>query len=94
MSVEDIALRLVELCRDEHFSQAQTELYAEDAVSIEPEGLPSGALGTVKGLQAIKDKGRQFQDRIKLVHSGTADGSPASLDELEARILSSQGRTS
>ncbi|MGH8121891.1 MAG: SnoaL-like domain-containing protein [Rudaea sp.] len=71
MSIEDIALRLVELCREEHFSQAQTELYAEDALSIEPEGLPPGSLGTVKGLQAIKDKGRQFQDRIKLVHSIT-----------------------
>ncbi len=71
MSVEDIARRLADLCREEHYSQAHDELYAEDAVSIEPEGSPQGALGNVKGLAAIKEKGRKFQDRIKLVHSVT-----------------------
>jgi ketosteroid isomerase-like protein len=69
MSVEYVAQRLVDLCREGHFEQAQNELYAQDAVSIEPEGLPPGSLGSVSGLQAIRDKGRQFQERIKTVHS-------------------------
>jgi ketosteroid isomerase-like protein len=69
MNIEQIAGRLVELCREGKFSQAQDELYADDAVSIEPEGLPPGALGNVEGLAAIRDKGREFQERTEAVHS-------------------------
>lgn len=68
MSVEQIAQRLVALCREAKFEEAQNALYAEDAVSIEPEGLPEGALGSVRGLKAIRDKGREFQVRLEAVH--------------------------
>jgi hypothetical protein len=44
MNVEAIATRLVKLCREGKFEEAQRELYTDDAVSIEPEGLPPGAL--------------------------------------------------
>jgi hypothetical protein len=44
MNTESIANRLVELCRAGKFEQAQKELYASDAVSIEPEGLPPCAV--------------------------------------------------
>ena len=44
------------------------ELYADDAVSIEPDNLPPGALGTAHGLTAIKEKGRQFQATIEAFH--------------------------
>lgn len=71
MPIESIAQRLVELCREGKFEQAQEELYAPDAVSIEPEGLPPGALGNAKGLPAIIEKGRQFQAAIEAVHGGT-----------------------
>ena len=40
MNVDAIAARLVMLCREGQFEQAQRELYADDAVSIEPEGVP------------------------------------------------------
>jgi hypothetical protein len=70
MSVEKIAKRLVALCREGQYEQAQKELYAEDAASIEPAGLPPGALGSVKGLQAIYQKGHQFNASIEAVHGG------------------------
>jgi hypothetical protein len=71
MNVESIAKRLVELCREGKFEEAQTELYAADAASIEPEGLPPGALGNAKGLAAIHEKGRQFNAAIETVHGGS-----------------------
>jgi len=40
MTTEQIAARLAELCRQGQFEDAQKELYAENAVSIEPEGMP------------------------------------------------------
>lgn len=46
-----------------------------------------GTQGTADGLTP-----REYADQI--MNSGTADGSPASLDEIEARILSSLGGTS
>ncbi|GLQ48382.1 ketosteroid isomerase [Dyella lipolytica] len=71
MNTEAIAKRLVQLCREGKYEEAQTELYAKDAVSIEPEGLPPGALGNVKGLEAIYEKGRQFQAAVEAVHGGS-----------------------
>jgi hypothetical protein len=70
MSTEAIARRLVELCREGKYEDAQRELYAEDAVSIEPDGLPPGMLGNVKGLPAIFEKGRKFQESIEQMHGG------------------------
>ena len=60
MNTEAIAKRLVELCRTGEYEQAQRELYADDAVSIEPEGAPAGAMGNAPGLAAILEKGRKF----------------------------------
>jgi ketosteroid isomerase-like protein len=71
MDIEAIAKRLVELCREGKYEDAQRELYAEDAVSIEPDGLPPGALGNVQGLAAIYEKGRQFNAMIEAVHGGS-----------------------
>jgi ketosteroid isomerase-like protein len=71
VNTEAIAKRLVELCREGKYEDAQRELYAEDAQSIEPEGLPPGALGSVQGLSAIYEKGRQFNAMIEAVHGGS-----------------------
>ena len=71
MNTEAIAKRLVELCREGKGKEAQDELYSEDAVSIEMEGLPPGALGNAKGLDAIREKGRQFNEGIVEMHGGS-----------------------
>lgn len=69
MNTEAVAKRLAELCRNGEYEQAQRELYAQDAVSIEMPGAPAGALGDAKGLEAIYEKGRQFAAMVETVHS-------------------------
>jgi ketosteroid isomerase-like protein len=71
MNTQQVANRLVELCRRGEFSQAQEELYAADAVSLEPEGAPAGALGSVRGLEAIRQKGKAFDQTYEKMHSVT-----------------------
>jgi len=71
MSTQQVANRLVELCRAGKYEEAQEELYAEDAVSIEMEGLPPGALGNAHGLDAIHEKGRKWQESIETIHGGS-----------------------
>jgi ketosteroid isomerase-like protein len=71
MNIESIAKRLVGLCREGNFEQAQKELYAANAVSIEPENLPPGALGNAKGLAAILEKGKKFAELTEKVHAIT-----------------------
>ncbi|GAB4017303.1 SnoaL-like domain-containing protein [Spirosoma koreense] len=69
MTTQEIADRLVVLCRENKFEQAQRELYAPDARSIEPEG--SQGMQTVQGLDAIIQKGNQFQSMIQAWHGGS-----------------------
>lgn len=72
MSTQQIANRLVELCRTGKGDQAQDELYSKDAVSIEMEGMEAPGMPTVaKGIDAIREKGRQFNASIEEVHGGT-----------------------
>lgn len=70
MTTQQIADRLVELCRQGQFETAQKELYSDDAVSIEPEAM-GGFEKETKGLQAIIEKGHQFQQMVEEVHSVT-----------------------
>lgn len=69
MNTEAVAKRLVELCRQGKYDEAQNELYSKDAASIEMEG--SQGIGNAKGIEAIREKGRQFNAGIEAVHGGT-----------------------
>jgi hypothetical protein len=68
MTTKYIAERLVALCRDGKVETAQRELYAEDAINIEPYGTPAFPKET-KGLRAIIEKGHTFAAMIEQVHS-------------------------
>jgi hypothetical protein len=68
MTTQEIAERLVALCRQGNAETAQKELYASDAVSIEPYGTPAFAKET-RGLNAIIEKGHKFAAMIDQVHS-------------------------
>jgi hypothetical protein len=70
MNTDAIARRLVQLCREGKFNEAQDELYAKDARSIEPDGM-SGPLGSVQGMDAIREKGRRFQESVAQIHGVT-----------------------
>jgi hypothetical protein len=67
MTTKEIADRLVELCRQGDFETAQTELFAEDAVSIEPHSTPAFEKET-KGLEAIKEKGEKWNSMVETTH--------------------------
>lgn len=71
MNTDQVAKRLVELCREGKYEQAQDELYAQDAVSVEMASMQSGALGNVEGLAAIREKGRRWKENIVEVHGGS-----------------------
>jgi hypothetical protein len=68
MTTKEIAERLVALCREGKVETAQNELYAQDAVNIEPYGTATFPTET-KGLAAIIEKGRRFGAMIDQVHS-------------------------
>jgi ketosteroid isomerase-like protein len=70
MTTKEIADRLVALCRKGDFEKAQTELFAEDAVSIEPYSTPEFEKET-KGLKAIKEKGDKWNAMVEKTHSLT-----------------------
>ena len=70
MKTEDIAKRLVALCREAKWEKAQRELFADNAVSIEPQATPMFAKET-SGLQAIVEKGHKFDAMVEKIHSLT-----------------------
>lgn len=68
MTTNEIANRLVELCRKGDFETAQKELFADDAVSIEPYAA-DGFSKETKGLDAILEKGKQFEEMVETMHN-------------------------
>ena len=70
-STQQVAARLAELCNEGRFETAQRELFAEDAVSIEPYESPQFAKET-KGLQAILANGQKWFSMLDQVHSCAA----------------------
>jgi len=67
MSTTEIANRLVELCSKGDYETAQKELFADDAVSIEPHGTPDFQQET-KGLDAIIEKGKKWAGMVEEYH--------------------------
>lgn len=67
MTTLEVATRLIELCSQAKFETAQDELFADDAVSIEPEA-SAGFDKETKGLQAIKEKGRKWDEMVEQTH--------------------------
>jgi hypothetical protein len=75
MNTEQVANRLVQLCRLGKFSEAHDELYAPNAVSIEAAFASEGPLGNVEGLDAIREKTKVFDASLEQVH-GVTVGDP------------------
>jgi hypothetical protein len=71
MTTQEIARELVALCAKGEFEKAQKELYAADAVSIEPyatDAFPK----EVKGLSNLHKKVEAFQAGVEKMYSITA----------------------
>jgi len=70
MTIQEISTRLVDYCRQGEWEKAQQELYADDAISIEPFATPDYEKET-KGLKAIIEKGEKFQESVGEMHGLT-----------------------
>lgn len=66
MTTQEVANRLVELCRTGQHQEAHNELYANNCVSIEPKGAP---MEVCEGIEAINQKGQQFYASIEEMHN-------------------------
>jgi len=71
MTTQEIADRLVALCREGKYEQVYDELFAADAENIEMPQVSGGPLGNVKGLDAIRRKGELWAEGIVDMHGGS-----------------------
>ena len=70
MTTQEIANRLVELCRKGDFEAALKDLFSDEATSIEPYATPAFEKET-KGMDAIKKKGEKWNSMVQEVHGIT-----------------------
>ncbi len=75
MTIEQVADRLVALCSQGKFTEAQQELYAADAVSIEPDkAAEMGMAVRTEGLAAIIEKGKHWAEWVEHFYGSTIGG--------------------
>src|SRR5690242_5246892 len=68
MTTQDVANRFHELAQSNQWNVIQDELFSQDAVSIEPPQSPG--MQSVEGLDAIRQKGKQFGEMVEEMHGG------------------------
>lgn len=68
MTTKDVANRFNELAQTGQWQQIQDELFADNAVSIEPEH--SQGMRSVQGIESIREKGKQFGEMVEEMHGG------------------------
>jgi hypothetical protein len=68
MKTQQIATRLVELCRVGKIQEAQDELYSDNVTSTEP---PHSPVKSAKGKKAVAIKAGEFASLLENVHSST-----------------------
>ena len=76
MTIQEIADKLVALCRDGKFEDAYRELFADEAVALETESSP---MPRTEGKQALLAKAKQFEDMVEEMH-GFSVGDPIVAD--------------
>ena len=67
-TTQQVADRLISLCREGKIAEAGDELYADNIVSIEPE---HGMVKSATGKQAVQEKGKQMAMAIEQRHGGS-----------------------
>jgi hypothetical protein len=68
MTTQDVANRFNELAQSGQWEKIQDELFAENAVSLEPP--QSQGMQSAEGLPAIKEKGKQFGTMVEEMYGG------------------------
>ncbi|WP_433972091.1 SnoaL-like domain-containing protein [Tunturiibacter lichenicola] len=72
MTTQELANQLVKLCKEGKFAEAVGSLYSDDVVSMEA-GAPPGGSRESKGLDAVKAKGKWWEENHE-VHGATVEG--------------------
>lgn len=72
MTIQEVADKLVQYCKQGDFETPISELYSPDIVSVEA-GAPPGQSREAKGIEAVKAKGQWWVANHE-VHSGTVEG--------------------
>lgn len=68
MSVQDVANKLVELSREGKQIEAIHELYADDVISIEPDGSP---MQRTEGKAAVLNANEHWFDTVEEMHNSS-----------------------
>lgn len=66
MTVQQVADRLVELCREGKFNEAVNELYSQNIRSVEPYGAGQEVLN---GFDSVAQKSKDFEEQMEQVNS-------------------------
>jgi ketosteroid isomerase-like protein len=70
MTTQEVANRFNELAQSGQWAKIQEELYADNAVSIEPPHAAAMGMGNAEGMDAIKKKGEAFNQMVEEMHGG------------------------
>lgn len=73
MSTQEVANKWAEYCRTGQTEKAYQELYADNCISLEPEGV-QGYPEKVEGMAAIKNKGRAWDQMVEVFHGMEIEG--------------------
>ncbi len=73
MTTQEIANRLVDLCRKGEYETVYKEMYSKDCVSIEPKG---AQMEICEGLEAMAVKGKAWNESMEEFH-GSSIGEPS-----------------
>ncbi len=69
-TTQEVADRFSELAEQYQFDQIQNELFADNAVSIEPPHAAQAGLRNAEGLDEIRKKGEEWNQMVEEMHSG------------------------
>ena len=70
LTTQEVANRFHEMAQTGHYGKIQDELYADNAVSIEPASAAAMGMVNAEGLDAIKKKGEAFNSMVEEMHGG------------------------
>src|SRR5688572_5673338 len=70
MTTREVADRFYQLSQEFKWKEIQDELYDENAESIEPQGAAAQGLRNVQGIEAIRQKGKDFDAMVEEIHGG------------------------
>ena len=72
MTTQDVADKFMELARENKYDRIQDELYSQDCESIEPASGAEMGMFNAKGMAAIQEKGKKFNEGVEEMHDGYA----------------------